>query len=105
MYRSRAITARPPAILPAQRNTLEVKIRVGLADSAFLDVAGATWLGDRYFTGGEAFSQPDSQIGYREGCRRSQYRFDVAPGAAGSDNKRSHLRTRGATPKSDAKKY
>jgi hypothetical protein len=39
-----------------------IKIASGFSAPTFLDAAGATWLGDRYFTGGAVFSRTDSQI-------------------------------------------
>jgi hypothetical protein len=37
-------------------------IRAGLTDPTFLDASGSTWLGDRFFTGGETFSRAGNQI-------------------------------------------
>jgi hypothetical protein len=58
-----ASSAEPRPALPATPDALpEIKIAAGFTAPTLLDAAGATWMGDRYFTGGTAFSRADSQI-------------------------------------------
>jgi hypothetical protein len=47
---------------PAPVTLAGVNIRAGFTAPTFLDVAGATWLGDRYFKGGTPYNQPSSPI-------------------------------------------
>jgi hypothetical protein len=49
-----------PAISPGE--TEEIRIRVGDGKENYIDVAGRTWLSDRYFTGGTTFRRNTSQI-------------------------------------------
>jgi hypothetical protein len=61
-----ARSAVPRPALPAPPATPDalpgIKIAAGFTAPTFLDSAGATWMGDRYFTGGVAFSRADTQI-------------------------------------------
>lgn len=62
-YRFVASSAEPRPAPPAPPAALSgIKIAAGFTAPTFLDAAGATWLGDRYFTGGVAFSRADGQI-------------------------------------------
>jgi len=84
VYRSLAASVGMPSAPPAPPIAAPgTDIRVGFTDPTFLDVAGGTWLGDRYFTGGEVFSRTDSQIRrtfdqslYRTG-RRGSFRYAI----------------------------
>jgi hypothetical protein len=63
MYHSFQGSAERHAALPALPSAPSgTNIRVGFTAPSFLDVTGSTWLGDRYFTGGEVFSRTDNQI-------------------------------------------
>jgi len=63
MYHSSQGSAERHAALPALPNAPSgTNIRVGFTAPSFLDVTGSTWLGDRYFTGGEVFSRTENQI-------------------------------------------
>jgi hypothetical protein len=63
MYRSRTTSTTIPSALSAPPNAIPgTNIRVGFTGPTFLDARGSTWLGDRYFTGGEVFSQTSNQI-------------------------------------------
>jgi hypothetical protein len=63
MYHSFKGSAEIHSSLPAPPSAPPgTTIRVGFTAPSFLDVTGSTWLGDRYFTGGEIFSRTDNQI-------------------------------------------
>jgi hypothetical protein len=63
VLRSSATGARPVAAVSVPPNAPPgVNIRAGLNDPTFLDAGGSMWFGDRYFTGGQAFSRTGGQI-------------------------------------------
>lgn len=65
-----------------------IAIRAGFTGPTFLDSTGGTWVGDRYFSGGETFSRTEGQIRrtfdqalYQTGRRGSfSYAIPLRPG-------------------------
>ena len=93
MHRSHATASGTPtpstAPAPATASSAPgIAIRAGFTGPTFLDSTGSTWVGDRYFSGGEAFSRTEGQIRrtldqalYQTGRRGSfSYAIPLRPG-------------------------
>jgi hypothetical protein len=61
-YGSAASSAAPRSASITPASLTGINIRAGFTAPTFLDAAGATWVGDRHFTGGAVFTRADTQV-------------------------------------------
>ena len=61
-YRSHATVKASKELIPLPGASPGLNVRAGLDAPSFLDAEGSLWAGDRYFTGGQPFNRPGTQI-------------------------------------------